>query len=79
MLRIRSPINRADGPISPCRNNMKDLIVFTILASIVLTAIGCGSATAKAVKVKPTVSNSQFRGSDHMPPEALAAKRAAGY
>jgi hypothetical protein len=51
----------------------------TFVFAVGLYAGGCKSAPANVSRVKPPVANSQFRGSDHMPAQALAAKRAAGY
>ena len=58
---------------------MKYLIALFIVSSVTLVNCGCSSAQDKAKVGKAPVSNSQFKGSDHMPPAALAAKRAAGY
>jgi len=55
------------------------MIVLAILAALALVECGCSTKPGKAAVVKSPPANAQFRGSDHMPPAALAAKRAAGY
>jgi len=57
---------------------MKQLLALIVVSAIAYVSSGCSTAPGKAAVVKSPVANAQFRGSDHMPPEALAAKRAAG-
>jgi hypothetical protein len=58
---------------------MKYLIVLSIAATIAMYGCGNSASAATVSSAKTSVSSGEFRGSDHMPPEAVAAKKRAGY
>lgn len=55
---------------------MKYLIPLAIVWALAIA--GCAK-TAPLATVKSSTSNAQFKPSDHMPPEAIQAKKTAGY
>jgi uncharacterized protein YcfL len=56
---------------------MKSFIFLAVISVLVLA--GCGSSSEASAHVKSSQAVAQFKPSDHMPAEAAAARKAAGY